>query len=1169
MNNKCIWRRGALVLAAWLCCLPLCSLTPCAAPEEQEIVISSVADFKEFVKNCSLDTWSQGKTVTLTADLNLEGAGLKPVPTFGGTFRGEGHTISGVSLSEAGSYQGLFRYIQRYGTVQDLNVSGSVIPTGTQNYAGGIVGSNSGKLVNCSFSGTVNGKSYVGGIAGINESAGTVFGCKMDGSVRGEHYTGGIAGANRGTLSGCTNRSEVNTASFDPKISLTDLQIDLDDLNSAENVNTTTDTGGIAGYSEGFIQTCTNSGTVGYPHIGYNVGGVAGRSAGYLENAKNNGTVHGRKDVGGITGQMAPDIILKFSGNTIADLRSELSNLDGLVNQALNRADSNISAISSRMDNISGYTKAAKDSAKNLADQSVDWADGNLEELNRASVNIADALEQADPILQDLDSILDTLADAADQAEAAVRETAEILDYGSDAAAEMQLALEDMDKALTRARPGVRKIADGMKQLQRAVLVEGENELDKAKTNIRSGLEDLANATDDMSAALDKLLTLLRGGGSGTEEITAALGSISTSVRGVAAAIRKISAAFSSAAESFRIDVDWRMASRGFTQISDGLSYLASSISALQQSLIPLGDALHSLDLAAQQGTVVVDRLGGAVDTFETALRSAADSADALSGVFHTLAEKDPIAFQPLGDDYRRSGDNLYAAISGISDEVAFLGDDVSAAAGDLTNDLRAINTQFHVVMQLFLGILDDSGYVSPEDLREDTSEENIGATTMGKALRCENSGEVNGDVNVGGVVGSMAIEYDLDPEDDISKDGQNTLNFTFETKAIVQSCHNRGTVTAKKDNVGGIAGRMDLGLILDSGGYGKVESTDGDYVGGVAGYSVSTIRSSYAKCKLSGGRYVGGIAGHGTKLLHCCTLVQLLGGSEAVGAVAGEVEPDSDVRGNVFVHESLAGIDGVSYGGIAAPVDYQTLLDTPGLPEEFKTFTLTYRADGKVIAEIPFTYGADLSDMTLPEVPAKDGVFGVWPEHDYRHLTFDEQFDAVYAPHIRTIASGVMRDTTHALLLAEGTFNERSALSAASAAPTMPVHWYQRAAEQWDVTLRGADGADSHTIRFTPPETRRTVLLYAKNGDGWKNISYTKDGSALVFSMEGETMTLCVVESMRHLLVIVCAAAAVVLLLLLFWLLRRKRRSQGKDLLPAELLKKWKKMHGHKSISG
>ena len=1170
MGNKQVWRQGALLLAALLCILPLASLSPSAAQDGASVVISTVDDLKKFARNCALDTWSQGKTVSLTADLNLEGSGFTSIPTFGGTFLGNGHTISGLSLTESGSNQGLFRYVQRYGSVQDLNVSGSVTPVGTQSYTGGIAGVNHGTLAYCSFTGTVSGKSYVGGVAGMNESDGTIFNCTAGGSVRGEHYTGGIAGANRGTLSGCVNDSEVNTTNYDVQLSLDDLQLDLEHLNSTENVNTTTDTGGVAGYSEGFIQTCTNNGTIGYPHVGYNVGGVVGRSAGYMENAKNYGTVYGRKDVGGIAGQMAPDLILKFSSDKLSQLEDELSRLDDIVNSALDRTDDNISAISSRIDNISDYAGAAKDSAKEIADQTTYWIDDNIEEIDRVSVNIADALEQADPIMQEFDDILDVLADAIDQTESLIRDSSGIFDYGSDAMAEMQLTIEAMDKAIVRMKPGLQKIKNGMDLLQRAVVIQGERELNAAKDDISDGLDDISGAISDIRSALETLVNIIKNHDTPfpKDDVTAALSSISAAMGSTLEALRSIASAFVSVAVNFRIDVEWSTLSRGFTQLGDGISYLHSSLSALDQSMVSLGDAMESLDLAMGEVQDLLDPLADTVDTIETAIRDAADSAQALADVFHSLAEKDPVAFVQLGDDYRRAGDNLYAAVSGISDEVSFLSKDVTAAANGLTDDLRAISTQFQVILDLFISILDDSGYDSSEELRADTSEEDINSTTMGKARRCLNEGSVNGDINVGGIAGAMAIEYDLDPEDDISKDGQDSLKFTFETKAIVQSSVNRGEITAKKNNAGGIAGRMDLGLILDCEGYGKVQSSDGDYVGGIAGYASSTIRSSYAKCTLSGSRYIGGIAGYAAKLLNCYSLVRVLEGGEAVGAIAGTMDEDSDIRGNRFVSESLAGIDGVSYGDIAAPIDYQTLLLQPGLPGAFKTFTLTYRADGAVVAEIPFQYGADLSDLTLPEIPAKDGCYGVWPDFDYHHLIFDEQFDAVYAAYITTIASSAMRDGTHSLLLAEGAFNERSHLSAVSSdAETMSVRWYQNAVEQWDVALTETDDPDNrHTLRFTPPDTRQTILLYARDGDGWKNIDYTQDGSALVFSMEGETMTLCVVESMRHYLVIACASLAAILLLAMVILLKKRRRRRGKGAFSPRLLKKIKEAQKKKT---
>ena len=75
----------ALLLAVWL----LVGIAqPKAWASGGEITISSAKELVEFSKNCSLDTWSQGKTFRLTADINLAGAGFAPIPTFGGTFLG-------------------------------------------------------------------------------------------------------------------------------------------------------------------------------------------------------------------------------------------------------------------------------------------------------------------------------------------------------------------------------------------------------------------------------------------------------------------------------------------------------------------------------------------------------------------------------------------------------------------------------------------------------------------------------------------------------------------------------------------------------------------------------------------------------------------------------------------------------------------------------------------------------------------------------------------------------------------------------------------------------------------------------------------------------------------------------------------------------------------------
>ena len=104
------------------------------------IVISDAEGLMRFAENCTLDSWSRNKTITLEADINLAYNDWTPIPIFGGTFKGNGHTISGVRITSTGSDMGLFRFVEEGGIVENLNVSGTVMPNGAQTAVGGIVG---------------------------------------------------------------------------------------------------------------------------------------------------------------------------------------------------------------------------------------------------------------------------------------------------------------------------------------------------------------------------------------------------------------------------------------------------------------------------------------------------------------------------------------------------------------------------------------------------------------------------------------------------------------------------------------------------------------------------------------------------------------------------------------------------------------------------------------------------------------------------------------------------------------------------------------------------------------------------------------------------------------------------------------------------------------------
>lgn len=207
--------------------------------------------------------------------------------------------------------------------MKNLTVRGDITPSGTQTQVGGIAGTNAGTIDNCAFSGIVMGGDYVGGIAGKNETGGTISLCQTSGVVRGTRFTGGIAGQNAGTVLNCTNKAAVNTAVSEEDLSsgLEDVESTIYTLLKREDVKenaVTTDTGGVAGYSNGILQSCTNLGAVGYPHVGYNVGGVCGLSLSSIRHSYAKCTLTGRKYVGGIVG----------SGSRVSDCLSMVAIAD-------------------------------------------------------------------------------------------------------------------------------------------------------------------------------------------------------------------------------------------------------------------------------------------------------------------------------------------------------------------------------------------------------------------------------------------------------------------------------------------------------------------------------------------------------------------------------------------------------------------------------------------------------------------------------------------------------------------------------------------------------------------------------------------------------------------------------------------------------------------------
>lgn len=874
---------AAALLAALmlLACLPVTQ----ADAAGNTIHISSEAELRDLAASCALDTWSRDKNVVLDSDLTLADPSFLPIPTFGGSFDGQGHTIHNVSITDSLSPAGLFGVVQAGGSVRSLHVVGTVAPSGDGRSVGGIAGENNGAIEKCSFTGTVSGQVYVGGIAGHTGASGSILACETRGAVIGDSMTGGITGYNEGLLADCTNSACINVESTDPRLDLEDLDLtltpDLSKLGQANAGASSADTGGIAGYSAGTLSDCVNHGAVGYQHIGYNTGGVVGRSCGQLLRCRNDGAIAGRKDVGGVVGQIEPYIQMDASPTYLSELNRQLYELKSLTDQAANDAQNGAGDVSGRLSDMNDYLK--------------------------------DAL--SDP--------------------------------------------------------------------------------------------------------------------------------------------------------------------------------------------------------------------------------------------------QDPLA-----------------AITGFGSRLKDLNNSVSGSVDTAADDLRDINSKFNEVSNTVLAAI--SAASDPASVISDGSQGNIDKITLGKTSACTNSGAVSGDVNTGGIAGSIAIEYELDPEDDVSADLDGEYRRQYEYRAVVQQCANTGAVSAKRSNTGGIAGRMDLGLIISCESYGSVESDSGSCVGGIAGLTAATVRSSYAKCTLSGKKYVGGIVGSGvaersdgsaSTVTGCWSLVDITGCQQYEGAVSGA--DTGTFTDNYFVSDTLAGINRQSFAGRAEPVSFDTLAAAEGMPGGMTTFTLSFVSDGKVLTSRTFSYGASFDSSVYPPLPEKDGIYAHWDRTDLHGLHLDTVVTAVYDALLPTLSSEQTREDGRPVILAGGDFNDGDTMAATALTLTpeefhaadgsfadRAANWFsylkegqlppltvnRRVAEQWRVSLPD-DGQETHTLRYLPSQDASHLRLYVNDGGGWQAVSCDTVGSYLSFTAGGASPEFAVVTTASVWWPLAAAIAVCVAIVLAILLGRRHRR--------------------------
>ncbi len=276
------------------------------------------------------------KCFVMTADINLArftdtqfniiGGAVR----FSGVFDGNGHSILNFNRTSSVSYVGIFGRVDgpnsiiknlnlvrpnvscdtaragslvgqiNYGTIENCTAQ-DVSVSGANNYIGGLVGYNeSGSIINCSTSGTVQGASYVGGLIGASggqvnqcnsscdvsasgEYIGGLVGQSYDvlqscstGTVRGNHRVGGLIGFNGRSIINCFSTADVNATGYYVG-GLAGESREINDCYAMGAVKGNSHVGGLVGYCSEAIDRITRAYSTGYVTGSSYVGGLVGR----------------------------------------------------------------------------------------------------------------------------------------------------------------------------------------------------------------------------------------------------------------------------------------------------------------------------------------------------------------------------------------------------------------------------------------------------------------------------------------------------------------------------------------------------------------------------------------------------------------------------------------------------------------------------------------------------------------------------------------------------------------------------------------------------------------------------------------------------------------------------------------------------------------------------
>lgn len=370
---------------------------------KDEFTLSSFKELTELANLCESGEDFKDKIILLGSDIECSGIFLSignKVP-FAGSFDGNGHEISGVSLysNVITDITALFASTADTAVVKNLTVSGEIIGKRSgivgnnagkienvvskvryeaNGIAGGVCMNNTGQITECRFYGEISNimRKYLPASGGIcASSSGTIANCANYGAVAGTLYTGGITAKNSGSVTNCSNYGPVS--------------------------GTEQYTGGISALCDGTVIGCKNYGDI---NGDLHVGGITGILSGQISSSRNAGIITADANgAGGISGRATAAFqidgcvnygaVVARGNNSTTDPELNNGNAGGIVGYITENKTcmvstcANYGSVSSPRSNIGGLVGKIK-TAGNTLKNCYSIADVLVENTKMAFANV-------------------------------------------------------------------------------------------------------------------------------------------------------------------------------------------------------------------------------------------------------------------------------------------------------------------------------------------------------------------------------------------------------------------------------------------------------------------------------------------------------------------------------------------------------------------------------------------------------------------------------------------------------------------------------------------------------------------------------------------------------------------------------------------------------------